>query len=152
MTNDNGAGIPPSRGAGVLLIDRRGWILLQLRDAHGAYPHHWGTVGGQVEAGESPDVAARRELAEETGYVADALWQGAEMMLTLPDGTARLATLFVAHYDGLQPILCHEGAAITFVDPVALDSLPIYPGQAALIRMALRSWSERDQDSMEKHC
>jgi 8-oxo-dGTP pyrophosphatase MutT (NUDIX family) len=136
--NDKRAEAPLSRGAGVLLVDGRGWILLQLRDAHGIYPHHWGTVGGKVEEGESPEAAARRELAEEIGYVADALCQAAELMLTLPDGTPRLVTLFVAPYDGRQPIGCHEGAAITFVDPATLDDLLIYPGQAEIIKAALR--------------
>jgi 8-oxo-dGTP diphosphatase len=144
--SDHDTNLLLSRGAGVLLVDARGWILLQLRDAHGAYPHHWGTVGGQVEADESPEVAARRELAEETGYIAGALWHGAEVTLQLPDGTARQAILFVAHYDGVQPISCHEGTAIEFIDPATLDSLPIYPGQAELITTALRRWAENNAD------
>ena len=125
------------RAAGVLLINERGWILLQLRNAHGAYPHHWGSVGGKVEGGETVEEAARRELAEETGYVAGRLRFGAEVTLTLPDGTPRVATLFYARYDGVQPIACLEGARIAFVDPATLDELPIYPGQEALIRATL---------------
>src|ERR671939_1874100 len=88
--------LPPSEGggvtstvqraAGVLLIDERGWILLQLRDATGVYPHHWGTVGGEVEGAETVEEAARRELAEETGYVAGPLLFGAEVTVALPDG------------------------------------------------------------------
>jgi 8-oxo-dGTP diphosphatase len=125
------------RAAGVLLIDERGWILLQLRDANGAYPHHWGTVGGKVESGETSEEAARRELAEETGYAAGPLRFGAEVTLTLPEGTPRVATLFYARYDGVQPIACLEGARIEFVDPDTLDDLPIYPGQETLIRATL---------------
>ena len=128
----------PQRGAAVLLIDAHGWILLPLRDAHGDYPHHWGTVGGQAEPGETPEQAARRELAEETGYVAGPLHAGAEVMLRLPDGTPRVATLFLARYDGVQPIACLEGERIDFVDPATLDELPIYPGQEELIKAALR--------------
>lgn len=125
------------RGAGVLLIDQRGWILLQLRDANGAYPYHWATVGGAVEVGETPEQAARRELAEETGYVVGALDAGAEATLALPDGTPCLATLFSARYDGVQPITCREGLRIAFVDPATLESLLVYPGQLSLIRGAL---------------
>ena len=125
------------RAAGVLLIDERGWILLQLRDAHGAYPHHWGTVGGKVESGETVEEAARRELAEETGYVAGPLLFGAEVTVALPDGTPRVATLLYARYDGVQPLACLEGTRIEFVDPDTLDDLLIYPGQEALIRATL---------------
>lgn len=126
------------RGAAVLLIDGRGWVLLQLRDGNGDYPHHWCTVGGQAEPGETEEAAARRELAEETGYVAGTLHFGAEVTLSLPDGTPRVATAFLARYDGVQPIACLEGARIEFVDPATLDDLLIYPGQAALITAALR--------------
>ncbi len=125
------------RGAGVLLIDGRGWILLQLRDANGAYPDHWATVGGKAEAGETVEEAARRELYEETGYVAGRLDLGAEVTLALPNGTPRVATLFYARYDGVQPIECREGRAIEFVDPNTLGRLLIYPGQEELIRATL---------------
>ncbi len=135
-----------SRGAGVLLVDRRGWILLQLRDGAGVYPHHWATVGGAVEPGETAEEAARRELIEETGYhvgaEAGALLFGAEVTLELPDGP-RVATLFYAPYDEIQPIACHEGERITFVDPATLHTLPIYPGQEGLILATLREVGRR---------
>ena len=133
------------RGSGVLLVDDRGWILLQLRDANGAYPHHWGTVGGMVEPGETVESAARRELAEETGYRAGHLHFGAQTRLQLPDGTPRVATLFYAHYDGVQPISCLEGERIEFVDPATLGSLPIYPGQTDLIMVAIKRLRRREQ-------
>ena len=125
------------RAAGVLLIDERGWILLQLRDANGAYPHHWGTVGGKAEPGETVEAAARRELTEETGYVAGPLTYGAEVTVTLPDGSPQLATLFYAPYDGVQSIACWEGERIELVDPATLDNLLIYPAQKKLIRATL---------------
>ena len=54
----------------VILVDRRGWVLMQERDEFAPRaPLRWGCVGGGVEAGETPEVAAYRELAEETGNV-----------------------------------------------------------------------------------
>jgi 8-oxo-dGTP pyrophosphatase MutT (NUDIX family)/GNAT superfamily N-acetyltransferase len=50
------------RSGRVLLIER--W-----RDGH----HYWVLPGGGVEPGETPEVAARRELAEETGLTAASL-------------------------------------------------------------------------------
>ena len=63
-------------------------------------------------------------------------------MVVLPDGRRRRATLFFADYDSSQPIQCFEGRAITFVDPVTLKDLPIYPGQRDLIGDALARRSE----------
>ena len=41
------------RFASVLLVDRRGWLLLQERDEHPVIdPEKWGFVGGHVEDGE----------------------------------------------------------------------------------------------------
>ena len=49
--------------AGVVLVDRRGWILLQERDEYPAIdPEKWGLVGGHVEDGEDFEAAAYREL------------------------------------------------------------------------------------------
>lgn len=44
--------------------------LLHLRDFKSSiiYPGHWGAFGGEVEKGESPEVALGRELIEEIGY------------------------------------------------------------------------------------
>jgi 8-oxo-dGTP diphosphatase len=52
----------------ILLVDPRGWVLLQERDEHAPRAaNKWGMVGGHVEDGERFEPAAYRELAEETG-------------------------------------------------------------------------------------
>ena len=51
----------------VVLVDHRGWVLLQERDEHApTAPEQWGLVGGHVEAGERFEDAVVRELWEET--------------------------------------------------------------------------------------
>ena len=60
------------RLAGVILVDPRGWLLLQERDEHAPVnPLVWGMVGGGVEPGETMEQAAYRELEEETGIRLD---------------------------------------------------------------------------------
>lgn len=56
--------------ARIILLDGAGRVLLFRFDPDDR-PPFWCTPGGAVEPGESYEEAARRELAEETGIVAD---------------------------------------------------------------------------------
>lgn len=55
---------------GLILEDKEGKILLQLRDnkAEIPYPNMWGTFGGQIEDGETPIESIKREIKEELYY------------------------------------------------------------------------------------
>lgn len=114
------------RFSSVVLVDDRGWVLLQERDEHPVIdPERWGFVGGHLEDGEDFETGAYRELEEETG-------------LRL-DGGLRLFGRFEVHHDrsaaGLPSsddefhvfvmrthltdadLECHEGRQIVFVEP-----------------------------------
>src|SRR3972149_10379666 len=56
--------------AGVILFNRKGEILLLLRDNIPTigHPDHWNIVGGAIEEGETPEEAALREVQEEIGF------------------------------------------------------------------------------------
>lgn len=56
-------------GASVIVEDAHGRILLQLRGDN----HCWGYAGGSVELDEQVEDAAKRELFEETGLIAEEL-------------------------------------------------------------------------------
>ena len=59
------------RGSVVVLpVLERGRILLIRQFRHAAGQFLWELVAGRIEPGERPLAAARRELAEETGYAA----------------------------------------------------------------------------------
>lgn len=57
------------RGAGCLFqaLDT-GRICIAHRSAYVEQPGTWGTWGGAIDSGESPESAARREVSEEAGY------------------------------------------------------------------------------------
>lgn len=74
-------------GASVIVEDDHGRILLQLRSDN----HCWGIAGGSVELDEEVENAAKRELYEETGLIADELelfgiFSGRELHYVYPNG------------------------------------------------------------------
>lgn len=59
-----------ARGAGAIIVARdTGRLLLPLRSLRVEQPGTWGTWGGAVDPGETPEEAARREVEEEVGYL-----------------------------------------------------------------------------------
>ncbi|WP_051549344.1 MULTISPECIES: NUDIX domain-containing protein [unclassified Nocardioides] len=112
------------RFASVILVDPRGWLLLQERDELAAIaPEKWGLVGGHVEPGEEFETAAYRELAEETGIDLPA---GA---LTLWREPRRYGASFSIWYAGVDltdtDVVVGEGRQIVFVDPAAMLGLDL---------------------------
>ncbi len=113
----------------VILVDRRGWILLQERDEHPAIdPEKWGLVGGHLDDGEAYDVGAARELEEETGVRLRpdelTLWRQHETFHEAY-GTVDPIRVFVAPTDlSDADIVLGEGRQIVFVEPTVARTLP----------------------------
>lgn len=125
------------RFASVVLVDPRGWVLLQERDEQPVIdPERWGFPGGGVEEGEDFEQAAYRELEEETGV---ALTGGLALYREFTvfhehcgsDDTFQLWAAATNLTDA--DIECHEGRQIVFVDPATTTSLNL----TAAARVAL---------------
>ena len=126
------------RFASVVLIDARGWVLLQERDEHPAIdPEKWGFVGGHLDPGEDYRAGAYRELEEETGIGLD---QGLELFdqftvhheHTDSDDEFRLYVMGTDLTD--DDVECHEGRQIVFVAPELVAELDL----TAAARIALQ--------------
>lgn len=119
--------LPVSRLAVILLVDQRGWVLLQERDEFTPRSaNQWGMVGGHVEDGEGYEPAAYRELEEETGLRFEAgllqLWRS--QSFSYSDGFTNDYQVYVAASDITDAdIVVGEGRQIVFVDPATVPSL-----------------------------
>ena len=113
----------------VLLVDKRGWVLLQERDAGAPRAaDQWGLVGGHVEDGEDFEPAAYRELVEETGVTLPhgslRLWR--EQDYTYPDGHRGHYQVYAGAVDLTDAdIVLGEGRQIVFVDPAKVTDLDL---------------------------
>jgi dATP pyrophosphohydrolase len=76
----------------------RGWLVLALQRAEGTRcPGSWEIVHGKIDPGEAFEVAALRELREETGLEAERLYSiGMHSFYLLPARTVQLAAVFAA--------------------------------------------------------
>jgi 8-oxo-dGTP diphosphatase len=118
------------RFASVLLVDPRGWVLLQERDEHPVIdPECWGFVGGHVDRGEDPDAAAYRELLEETGLRIEPpgleLWQEIPIYHAAYESFDQVSVYTAPTNATDADIVVGEGRQIVFVDPATVDRLPL---------------------------
>lgn len=122
--NDTPCSESNCRLASALLVDARGWVLLQERDEKALVaPNQWGLVGGHLDDGEGWEEALYRELAEETGLRLDGrleLWFD-EVVQHSPKVSSHLADrwqIWVGRVDVTDDdIVVGEGRRIVFVDP-----------------------------------
>ena len=115
------------RIAAVVLVDPRGWLLLQERDENAPVnPDQWSFVGGGVEDGESDTEAAYRELAEETEVTGVELTHVDTFCYFCDDcDDDHEVALYLALTDlSDADVVCHEGRQIVFVDPRTIHRLP----------------------------
>ncbi len=126
-----------TRFSSIVLVDARGWVLLQERDEHPAIdPEKWGFCGGHLDEDEDYVAGAYRELEEETGLH---LEDGLELFGQFTVFHEHSATdddfqVFVLRTDLTDAdIECHEGRQIVFVEPSRARELDL----TAAARIAL---------------
>jgi len=111
------------RHVGAMIAIHVGQSLLLLRSS---YRSAWTFPGGSVRHGETPEVAAKRELAEEISIVADAPLQLIGEVCGVWDGRIDRVLLFVLRLDRL-PTLQLDNREIIDARLVPIDDLDKVP-------------------------
>ncbi|RLC34603.1 hypothetical protein DRH14_02585 [Candidatus Shapirobacteria bacterium] len=127
------------RSAAVILVDKNR-VLLQLRDniPNIVYPGYWSIPGGKIEDSENAKDASKRELKEETGYVADKVVLLKKEIYSLDDGRIIERNIFWTKYDGQQKIECFEGQKMKFKNLDEMGRMKLYPGHLKFIKEAIK--------------
>jgi 8-oxo-dGTP diphosphatase len=125
--------------ASIIIENLAGHVLLLLRDDKPdiAFPNYWTLVGGKVEEGETPEMAAHRELEEETGLKTElSLWKryNRQHPFFIVDQYVFLAKVDSARVERVLG----EGQALHFFKPWEIRRLKIgYEFDALLIEYFL---------------
>ena len=131
----------PRLGASTAVF-RGGSVLLGER-GKGALAGMWSLPGGHVEPGEPAREAARREVLEETGVVAEILGlvDLHEVIRRTTDGAVSWHYVIAVHYGIWQagePVAASDCREARFVALTELASVPLTDGAEAIIRRAAR--------------
>ncbi len=122
----------------VILVDRRGYILMQRRDDHAvAYPGRWGLVGGIARADETPDAAARRKVSEKAGITLTYPLELFARQIGPPYGAERGRVerfVYATATDARQEEVARGvGRTLTFMAPAAALTLDLIPSVRDII-------------------
>jgi 8-oxo-dGTP pyrophosphatase MutT (NUDIX family) len=117
-----------------------GWEVLTLQRAQGTRcPTAWETVHGRIEAGESPEQAAVREVGEETGLAVQRLYNVIVQPFYLHKlATVEMAVVFAGFVRRADPIaLGAEHMRYEWLSPDAALERFVWPRERQALRDVL---------------
>ena len=138
----------------VYVVDRRpeGWRVLTLqRSLTTRCPGAWETVHGRIEAGEEPEIAALREVGEETGLAVQRLYNVTVQPFYLHKlHTVELAVVFAAFVDSTAAVtLGDEHVRHEWLHPTEAAERFFWPRERAALAEVLHLFRTGDGGEAE---
>lgn len=141
---------PARRCVSALLLTADGKLVIQLRDDKSdlLFPAHWATLGGAIEAGETPDEAMSRELTEEIEPVPPVtFWRCMEHQF---EDSGKHHTVENHIYVGdlpcpLNEIKLYEGQRLAAFSKHEIDRLPLAYGLETVFKTFFDEYFGIDQ-------
>ena len=133
------------KGVGIILVDDRGRLLLNLRGRRASKPEvgqrrarailasRWAILGGGIQPGETPEQAALREIREETGHPVPRLHPVVRVSWPRP-----VCLYGAALPVPVEDVFLGEGVEHRFV---SLDEVSRLSPRAPLLRPVLRAFA-----------
>lgn len=125
----------PLAGVSAMVLDGAGAVLL-VRRGKAPYRGFWSLPGGLIEAGETAEAAAAREVMEETAIAAHIVRPIRVVDLGDPEDPSRPTyriTVFLAEYAGGTVAAGSDAAEAGWFRPDEIATLSMTPGTADLI-------------------
>jgi 8-oxo-dGTP diphosphatase len=120
-----------------VLIRADGAFLLTTRPLGKVYEGYWEFPGGKLEAGESVEIALRRELQEEIGITIGAVQAWKQELVDYPHALVRLN--FCKVYDWTGQLHMHEGQSFSW-QQLPVQVTPVLPGTVPVLQ-----WFEQER-------
>lgn len=139
LSRSGGSARPTVDVAVGLLIAHSGEFLLTSRPVGKVYAGYWEFPGGKLEAGESVEVALRRELQEEIGVQIGPVQVWKEQLVDYPHALVRLHFCKVFEWTG--SLQMREGQAFSW-ERLPVRCAPVLPGTVPVLQ-----WLAAEHDS-----
>ena len=105
----------------VIFVDGR-VLMLQRPETARSFPGVWSLVAGKIEAGESPDEAAKREIMEETGIAVGNPDRALDPIFVRENNRIWKVYPMLYRLSSAEPRLNHENLGYEWVNPKDLPS------------------------------
>lgn len=128
-------------GAGVLIVNEQGDLLLQRRTDNGL----WGIPGGSLEINETTEEAARREVREETGLIVGEMtlfgvFSGDGLFYVYPNGDQAAIVSIIyqtSNVAGEMRLDGDESLELRYFSVADLSTLDLSPPNKAILKQFL---------------